>query len=143
LEDDECVDLRGPLAAVATDRTGDTAAEESPGYERQALKQVIADQGYERQALKQVIADQGYERQALKQTIADHGYERQALKQTIADQERQIVHLQGFWSAVQNSAGWRVLEQWRRWRGLVLPVGTRRRRYYDVVLGSLRRTRTP
>jgi hypothetical protein len=115
LEDDECVDLRGPLAAVATDRTGDTAAEESPGYERQALKQVIADQGYERQALKQ----------------------------TIADQERQIAHLQGFWSAVQNSAGWRVLEQWRRWRGLVLPVGTRRRRYYDLVLGSLRRTRTP
>lgn len=73
-------------------------------------------------------------------TVAD---EAQTLKQIIADQDRQLAHLQGIWTAVQNSAGWRVLNKWRRLRSLVLPMGTRRRRYYDWALRLLRRTRTP
>ncbi len=43
------------------------------------------------------------------------------------------------WEAVQNSAGWRLLNRWRRLRdGLLAPEGTRRRKFYDSLLGYFR-----
>jgi hypothetical protein len=70
------------------------------------------------------------------------GEEIESLHQIIAAQGRQIAHLQRRWSALQNSAGWRVLERWRRSRNMALPAGTLRRRCYDVVLGHFRGSRT-
>ncbi|MGE5206428.1 MAG: hypothetical protein ACM3PW_12500 [Chlamydiota bacterium] len=66
----------------------------------------------------------------------------QALKQTIADQDRQIAHLQQTLAAIQGSAGWRLLNQWRKMRTRLLPAGSRRRRAYDSVVSSWRGART-
>lgn len=51
-------------------------------------------------------------------------------------QEKQ--RLEAIWREVQHSAGWRMLNAWRTARNGILPVGTRRRRLYDSVLGPLR-----
>lgn len=42
---------------------------------------------------------------------------------------------------VESSAGWRVLNSWRRTRDKFVPHGSRRRKLYDRVLQSLRRGR--
>lgn len=41
-------------------------------------------------------------------------------------------------AAVENSAGWRILNKWRYARDRLAPSGTRRRRFYDSVVQRLR-----
>ncbi len=47
--------------------------------------------------------------------------------------------LEAVWEAVQNSAGWRLLNAWRRARNRIVPDGTRRRKLYDSVMRNFRR----
>jgi hypothetical protein len=46
--------------------------------------------------------------------------------------------LEALWKAVENSAGWRLLNRWRSLRDRWAPVGTLRRRLYDFLLRGLR-----
>jgi predicted O-methyltransferase YrrM/MoaA/NifB/PqqE/SkfB family radical SAM enzyme len=48
------------------------------------------------------------------------------------------VRLQALWQAVERSAGWRVLNSWRRAREKLVPVGSHRRTLYDGLVRSLR-----
>jgi hypothetical protein len=63
----------------------------------------------------------------------------------IADKDRQIAslsnqvqELEHIWSAVQSSAGWRLMNLCRRGRERLLPAGTRARRVYDSVVRRFR-----
>ncbi len=74
------------------------------------------------------------------------GYELQMLKQAVVERDREIgrlrgevKELQGIWAAVQNSAGWRLLESLRRVRRRVLPTGTRRATWYQSIISTFRR----
>jgi hypothetical protein len=51
-------------------------------------------------------------------------------------QEKRRVEV--LWRDVQDSAGWRMLNAWRTLRDRALPVGTRRRKFYDSALERLR-----
>jgi FkbM family methyltransferase len=62
----------------------------------------------------------------------------EAQKQEIARLRQQLNGWQIHWRAVENSAGWRLLSAWRRGRDRLVPEGTRRRRLYEAVIGSLR-----
>lgn len=46
--------------------------------------------------------------------------------------------LEALWQGVENSAGWRILNSWRKVRNALAPSGTRRRRAYDNALRHLR-----
>jgi predicted O-methyltransferase YrrM len=46
--------------------------------------------------------------------------------------------LEVVWQSVQSSAGWRVLNSWRRAREKLFPIGSHRRKLYDGLLWSLR-----
>ena len=74
------------------------------------------------------------------------GYELQVLKQAVVERDCEIgrlrgevKELQGIWAAVQNSAGWRLLESLRRVRRRVLPTGTRRATWYHSMISAFRR----
>jgi|SRR5579859_3668753 len=41
-------------------------------------------------------------------------------------------------TAIENSAGWRLLTRWHRVRNRIVPDGTRRRRFYDALRGVKR-----
>lgn len=47
--------------------------------------------------------------------------------------------LETVWQTVQGSAGWRVLNRWRRVRERLAPPESLRRRLYDSVIGTLRK----
>ena len=68
-----------------------------------------------------------------------------ALKQMLLDKDRhiarlysQVKELEHIWSAVQSSAGWRLMNLCRRGRERLLPAGTRARRVYDSVVRRFR-----
>jgi len=74
------------------------------------------------------------------------GYELQMLKQAVVERDCEIgrlrgevKELQGVWSAVQNSVGWRLLESLRHVRRRVLPTRTRRATWYQSIIGTFRR----
>ena len=67
------------------------------------------------------------------------GYELQMLKCEIGRLRSEVDELQGIWAAVQNSAGWRLLESLRRVRRRVLPTGTRRATWYHSMISAFRR----
>jgi predicted O-methyltransferase YrrM len=46
--------------------------------------------------------------------------------------------LQLAWQSIESSAGWRVLNSWRRAREKLAPLGSRRRKLYDGLIGSMR-----
>lgn len=50
--------------------------------------------------------------------------------------------LEAVWRAVQDSAGWRLLDKWRNVRNGLAPQDSFRRGLYDSVLGTLRRGET-
>src|SRR5215510_118670 len=62
----------------------------------------------------------------------------EAQKREIARLREQLQGWQTHWRSVENSAGWRLLSAWRRARDRLAPQGTRRRRFYDSVVGYLR-----
>ena len=73
------------------------------------------------------------------------GYELQMLKQALVERDCEIgrlrgevKELQGIWAAVQNSAGWRLLESLRHVRRRVLPTGTRRATWYQSMISAFR-----
>src|SRR5436190_17778271 len=66
------------------------------------------------------------------------GYELQMLKCEIGRLRSEVEGLQGIWAAVQNSAGWRLLESVRRLRRRVLPTGTRRATWYESMINAFR-----
>jgi len=47
--------------------------------------------------------------------------------------------LETVWETVQGSAGWRLLNRWRRVREQLAPPESLRRRLYDSVIGTLRK----
>jgi hypothetical protein len=133
-----------PLAEIVNSFTADQRA-----WYRQALETWLPQYGY---ALEDdsFVPLAGHEVPAgsqLEQTLdrpeeEPGGYRMQALKQVIVDQDRQIAHLQQTLAAIQGSAGWRLLNQWRKMRAWLLPAGSRRRRAYDSVVSSWRGART-
>jgi predicted O-methyltransferase YrrM/organic radical activating enzyme len=61
----------------------------------------------------------------------------------VSEQERKKLmeeksRLELVWQSVETSAGWRVLNSWRRVREKLVPLGSHRRELYDRLLGSLR-----
>jgi predicted O-methyltransferase YrrM len=61
----------------------------------------------------------------------------------VSEQERRNLveeksRLEVAWRSVENSAGWRVLNSWRRAREKLVPLGSRRRKLYDGLLWSWR-----
>jgi len=61
------------------------------------------------------------------------------VKVKVKDLRAEGKELQGIWTAVQNSAGWRLLESLRRVRRRVLPTGTRRATWYESMISAFRR----
>jgi hypothetical protein len=81
----------------------------------------------------------------VQQPVETRDQELNVLKQIIVDRDRQIARLRSqvkelehLWSTVQKSAGWRLMNLWRRTRKRVLPAGTRARKAYDSVLRRFR-----
>lgn len=62
------------------------------------------------------------------------------LQGELAANRRERERLEARLQAVENSAGWRLLHRWRRWRDRLAPEGTRRRWLYDSVVKPLRRS---
>jgi hypothetical protein len=56
----------------------------------------------------------------------------------IARLRQEVAGWQGFWRAVEDTAGWRLLCAWRRIRDRLAPEGTWRRRLYDLLVGPVR-----
>jgi hypothetical protein len=78
------------------------------------------------------------------------GYELQMLKQALVERDCEIGRLRGevkelhgIWAAVQNSAGWRLLESLRGVRRRVMPTGTRRATWYQLMISAFRRQHSP
>ena len=86
------------------------------------------------QAVKNHLSDQDLIR--LIDTVNTYGRE-------LADMPAEKQRLEVFWRDVQDSAGWRLLNRWRTLRSDILPVGTRRRKLYDSVLGPFRGRLSP
>jgi hypothetical protein len=62
----------------------------------------------------------------------------------VSEQERRRLageksKLELVWRTVESSAGWRVLNSWRRAREKLVPLGSHRRKLYDGLLRPLRR----
>jgi hypothetical protein len=74
--------------------------------------------------------------------LAESGDEKVTrLQRMVADKDRQIARLcsrieqlEKIWDAVQSSAGWRLMDRWRRARRRLLPAGSRARQLYDLFL---------
>lgn len=84
-------------------------------------------------------------REASPTNVEDPDQELNTLKGMLANRDRQIARLrsrveelEGIWNAVQSSAGWRLLDWWRRARRRLLPAGSRSRKFYDSVLRLFR-----
>ena len=85
-------------------------------------------------------------------SVRTHDQQLNALNQMLlakdrqmADKDREIARLRSqvkelgdIWSAVQSSAGWRLMNLFRRGRERLIPPGTRARRVYDSVLRRFR-----
>jgi precorrin-6B methylase 2 len=61
----------------------------------------------------------------------------------VSEQERRKLieeksRLESVWQTVESSAGWRVLNSWRRAREKLCPLGSHRRKLYEALLSSLR-----
>lgn len=61
----------------------------------------------------------------------------------VSEQERKELEeeknrLELVWQSVENSAGWRILNSWRRVREKLVPLGSHRRKLYDGLLRSTR-----
>ena len=84
----------------------------------------------------------------LRAQVAEHRAEIATLKQFVEIHQQQMKALAGekhelaaFKQAVEASAGWRVLNKWRRLRETLAPVGTVRRRLYDAWIRRSRHSR--
>lgn len=70
---------------------------------------------------------------------ADHGPDVRAglhryMRSQLARVSEEKVQLEAAWRAVENSAGWRILNGWRKLRDRLAPPSTRRRQLYDSLL---------
>lgn len=61
------------------------------------------------------------------------------LQRQLAGLSRGKREIDTVWQAVQDSAGWRLLNRWRRVREQLAPPDSLRRRLYDSVVGTWRR----
>jgi pyruvate-formate lyase-activating enzyme len=61
-----------------------------------------------------------------------------AQKKEIARLASEKAQLEAQWSAVQSSAGWRMLDRWRSLRDRLAPQSSRRRQFYDLLLRYIR-----
>jgi chromosome segregation ATPase len=68
------------------------------------------------------------------------------LQQQVADLQKQCATLRqqkdelaAVWTAVQQSASWRMLDKWRKVRERVAPPQSLRRRLYDSIVGAFRK----
>ncbi len=100
------------------------------GVPRSALRKEF--RGYELQMLKQVVVERDCEIGRLRAEVKE-------LHAEVKDLRAEGKELQGIWTAVQNSAGWRLLESLRRVRRRVLPTGTRRATWYHSMISAFRR----
>jgi FkbM family methyltransferase len=62
-----------------------------------------------------------------------------ALQRQVAGLSQEKRDLETVWQSVQGSAGWRLLNRWRKVREQLAPPNSLRRKFYDLVLGSSRR----
>ncbi|HMH02515.1 MAG TPA: hypothetical protein VK555_13945 [Terriglobales bacterium] len=74
----------------------------------------------------------------VQQSVEPCEQELNVLKQVLVDKDYQIARLEHIWTSVQNSAGWRLMNLWRRTLKRLFPDGTRARRVYDSVLRRFR-----
>ena len=82
--------------------------------------------------LKQAVVERDCEIGRLRAEVKE-------LHAEVKDLRAEGKELQGIWTAVQNSAGWRLLESLRRVRRRVLPTGTRRATWYHSMISAFRR----
>jgi hypothetical protein len=121
--------------------------EQQQAWYRLLLQDSISSAGYD---LEDDLPEQRPPLQGRSQhgdpTVAKSGHEEVGrLKQMLADKDREIARLrtqveelEGIWNAVQASAGWRLINQWREVSRRLVPAGTLARRIYNLLLRRFR-----
>jgi len=103
------------------------------GSQKHRLERELTDVAQDRQRLETELTATAQERERLKMEILERDGKVERAQLTIEEKDSQIEYLTAELKEIQSSLGWTLLSGYCRIRNRWLPLGSRRRAFYDVV----------
>lgn len=92
--------------------------------------------------LKNLIRDMERVIQEKERVIQEKEKVIQEKESVLTQKHKEIIDLQTLIDNIRSTLGWQILESFRRYRDRVLPVGSRRRYYFDLLIKSIKVIKT-